>query len=382
MASLLPTEFRRVALIHDWLTGMRGGEQVLEQFIKLFPQADIFTIVADESKISASIRACPIVESPIVKLPFGRTAFRSYLPLFPWAIESFELKGYQLILSSSHCVAKGVIPPPDALHISYVHSPMRYVWDMRSEYLGEGAAGPIKRHLGGFAAHYLRAWDVNSSKRVDRFVANSGHVRRRIQQYYRREADVVYPPVEIDRFEVGAGGGGYFITVSALVPYKRVDLAIMACEQLGLKLKVVGDGPEYARLRDLAGANTEFTGPLSWTELRDLYRGSLALIHAGEEDFGIAPLEAQASGRPVIGYGRGGVLETVIADGEQRTGLFFREPTVKSLSEALRSFEPERFNPMAARTNAERFGSGRFREEIATLVEKNYRLKTAGEFIQ
>lgn len=372
-------EYKRVAIVHDWLTGMRGGERVLEELLRLYPHADIFTLIYDRARVSSSISSHRVYESPIAKLPFSRTHFRSWLPLFPWAIEAFDLKGYQLILSSSHCVAKGIIPPPDALHISYIHSPMRYVWDMRSEYLVREETGSIARGVAGIFAHYLRNWDAGSANRVDRFIANSGHVRNRIIKYYRRDAEVIYPPVEVDLFRPGSGDGGYFLIVSALVPYKRVELAIMACERLGRPLKIVGDGPEYSSLKAITGRMTEFLGSVDFKDIPGIYANALAFIHPAEEDFGIAPLEAQASGRPVIAYGRGGALETVVADGENPTGMFFFEPTVESLMQAIRSFDANRFDPANARKNAEQFRPEIFRSKLSAFVEQTRIQLTTGE---
>ncbi len=381
MASRL-SDIKRVAIIHDWLTGMRGGERVLEELLKLFPQADIFTLVYDRDRVSPLISSHQVFESSLVKLPFARSHFRSWLPLFPWAIESFELKGYQLVLSSSHCVAKGAIPPPDALHVSYVHSPMRYVWDMRGEYLSGTDTTEFRRGIAGFAAHYLRNWDASSSTRVDRFIANSGHVRNRIIKYYRRDAEVIHPPVEVDNFKPGEGKGGYFLTVSALVPYKRIDLAISACESLGRPLKIIGDGPEHSRLRSFAGKNTEFLGSIDFKDLQGIYADALAFIHPAEEDFGIAPLEAQAAGRPVIAYGRGGALETVVASGEAPTGVFFHQPTVESLSNVIKDFNPALFRPTDARANAEKFAPAHFREKISYSISEAWRRQSEGEALR
>ncbi len=382
MASFQLSDLKRVAIIHDWLTGMRGGERVLEEFLRLFPQADIFTLVYDPNRVSSLISSHRVFESPIVKLPFGRSRFRSLLPLFPWAIEAFDLKGYQLIISGSHCVAKGVIPPPDALHVSYVHSPMRYVWDMRSEYLGGSETSEFKRGIAGFVAHYLRNWDASSANRVDRFIANSGHIRKRIVKYYRRDAEVIYPPVEVDQFHIGEGKGGYFLTVSALVPYKRIELAIGACERLGKPLKIIGDGSEYSRLKSIAGKNTEFLGSVDFKDIPRLYADALAFIHCAEEDFGIAPLEAQASGRPVIAYGRGGALETVVAGDDHPTGMFFNEPTVNSLADVIKEFDPAKFNPVDARANAEQFAPDRFRGEIEHFVVDSWKRFAGGEALR
>ncbi len=382
MASFPQSDLKRVAIIHDWLTGMRGGERVLEEFLRMFPQADIFTLIYDPERVSSIISSHRVVESSIVKLPFGRTHFRSWLPLFPWAIEAFDLKGYQLILSGSHCVAKGVIPPPDALHVSYVHSPMRYVWDMRTEYLGGDRTTILGRGIAGFIAHYLRNWDAASASRVDRFIANSAHVRNRIIKYYRREATVIHPPVEVEKFQPGAGNGGYFLTVSALVPYKRIDLAIAACERLGRPLKVVGDGPEYARLKSRAGKMTEFLGSVDFKDLPGIYSDALAFIHPAEEDFGIAPLEAQASGRPVIAYGRGGALETVNAGDDHPTGLFFAEPTVDSLADAISKFDPTHFSEGDMRANAERFAPERFRHHSELFLNDAWDKFNRGEILR
>lgn len=360
--SFIDLASHRVAVIHDWLTGMRGGERVLEAILRLFPAADIFTLIHQPDRVSELINNRKVTESSIARMPFGRSHYRSWLPLFPWAIESFDLKGYDFILSSSHCVAKGVIPPPDAMHISYVHSPMRYVWDMQNEYFEN--EGFIKRNAGSFAAHYLRQWDVSSSNRVDRFIANSGHVRNRIIKYYRRDATVIHPPVDIDAFQVGSGEGGYFLTASALVPYKRIDLAIMACERLGRPLKILGSGPEYPRLRALAGRMTEFLGTVKYRDLPSIYAGAAAFIHPAEEDFGIAPLEAQAAGRPVIAFGRGGALETIVASGDHPTGAFFERPTVDSLMSRLKVFTPDRFSPDDCRRNALRFAPAVFDERM------------------
>jgi len=376
------TDIKKVAIIHDWLTGMRGGERVLEELLLLFPQADIFTLVYDRDRVSNLISSHRIYESSLVKLPFARKHFRTLLPLFPWAIESFELKGYQLVVSSSHCVAKGVIPPPDALHVSYVHSPMRYVWDMRSEYLNGNDTTEFKRGIAGFATHYLRNWDASSACRVDRFIANSGHVRNRIIKYYRRDAEVIHPPVEVDQFRPGEGRGGYFLTVSALVPYKRIDLAIEACERLGRPLKIIGDGPEYSKLRDLAGKNTEFLGSVDFKDLPGIYADALAFIHPAEEDFGIAPLEAQAAGRPVIAYGRGGALETVITHGQNPTGVFFAEPTVESLSEIIKNFDRLAYNPTDARHNAEQFAPPVFRRKIEAFITDSWQRFSGGEALR
>lgn len=363
-----PVPANRVALVHDWLTGMRGGEMVLREFCRMFPQADIFTLVYLPGHADPEIESHRIVESSLARLPTGRHHFRPLLPLFPWAVEGFDLKGYDLVLSSSHCVAKGVIPAPDALHVSYVHTPMRYVWDLRGEYLSAARAGWVKRALGGVAAHYLRLWDVASAARVDQFVANSHHVRRRIWKYYHREAKVVYPPVDVGRFRLGEGKGGFFLVVSALVPYKRVDLAVRACSRLGVRLVVAGEGSERRRLASMAGRTVEFVGSQSPERLEELYRHAEALLFPGEEDFGIVPVEAQACGCPVVAYGRGGVVETVRVGGERPTGVFFYEQTPEALERVLVGFDRGRFHAEDARANAERFSRERFVGEMSGLL--------------
>ncbi len=374
---------KRVALIHDWLTGMRGGEKVLEELCLMFPEADIFTLIHTPDRISEGIEKHRIIESPIVRLPFGRRFFRTYLPLFPWAMESFDLKGYDLIISSSHSVAKGVIPTPDALHVTYAHTPMRYVWDVRSDYLGPQQLSQPLRAAAGLVAHYLRIWDEVSAARVDRFAANSGHIRDRIRKYYRREATVIYPPVAIDHFSLEHKASGYFLVVSALVPYKRVDLAVEACSRLGLRLIVVGEGSEDRKLARLAGGSVEFVGSVSLEKIIELYQGADALIHAGEEDFGIVLVEAQACGCPVIAYGRGGALETVISDGAERTGVFFHEQSVASLMELLRGFDPDQFDAEAIRRNAERFNRDRFLNEMTEFIHNAWEdnREHAGRFV-
>lgn len=360
---------RRIALVHDWLTGMRGGEMVLEELCYLFPDADLYTIVHRKGSVSEQIENRRIFESPIARMPMGREHYRKYLPLFPWAIESFDFRGYELIISTSSSVAKGIIPPPDALHVSYLHTPMRYIWDMRSDYLNAEHVSRLGRFVGGWCAHYLRNWDVSSSARVDQFIANSNHVRNRIRKYYRRDSVVIYPPVAVDKFIPGKLREDFYMTVSALVPYKRIDIAVKACTEMSKNLIVVGNGSEIRYLQSIAGKTIKFVGPQSPAQLAELYKKCIAMIHPGEEDFGIAPVEVQAAGRPVIAYKRGGVLETVIGEGENRTGAFFEEQTVDSLMKVLDGFENIRFDSAVIRSNAERFNTNRFRQEIGQLIE-------------
>jgi glycosyltransferase involved in cell wall biosynthesis len=336
---------------------MRGGEKCLEVLCDFFPDATLFTIFHHKGAMSPVIEAMEIRTSWIGRLPLADPHFRTYLPLFPAAIESFHLADYQLVISTSHCVAKGVIPAPEALHISYIHTPMRYIWEMYPHYLGS-ARNPVKRALAPFIASRLRRWDVASSDRVDQFIANSENVQKRIRKHYDREAVVIHPPVETDYYHSTVKAGDYYLIVTALVPYKAIHIAIEAFNKLGERLIVVGDGPEQERLARLAQRNVEF---LPWQDaenLRELYSGCRALIFPGEEDFGIVPLEAQACGRPVIAYGHGGVLETVIPSGRAEkspTGVFFSDPEPAALIDAVRTFETIEFDPDSIRANALRF---------------------------
>jgi glycosyltransferase involved in cell wall biosynthesis len=362
----------KVAIIHDWLTGMRGGEKCLEVFCELFPEADLYTLLYVPGSVSSDIERMPIKTSFIQKLPFAKKGYRRYLPLFPMAVESFNLKGYELILSCSHCVAKGIIPPPDALHISYVLSPMRYAWDMYPDYFGE------KGHWGiRFFMHYLRMWDVSSSKRVDHFLSISRHVKSRIRKFYRRDAEIIHPPVDAGRFRLGDKKGDFFLIVSSVAPYKRVDLAIEVFNRMGYRLKIVGSGSEEKRLKSMATSNVEFLGWQPDETVSKLYSECRALIFPGEEDFGIVPLEAMASGKPVIAYGRGGALETVVPyvmkDNVQEippTGLFFDEQQVDSLIHAITQFEKieAEFDPAAIRAHALQWDREIFKEKMKNRI--------------
>jgi glycosyltransferase involved in cell wall biosynthesis len=369
----------RVALVHDWLTGMRGGEKCLEVFCELFPQADLYTLIYLPGKVSPAIRSVKIHASWLNRLPKVQNYYRYCLPLFPTAMERFDLKNYDLVLSSSHCVAKGIFPHR-ALHISYIHAPMRYVWDMYDAYFGPDASWLARAGMFVWRS-YLQAWDRRSSERVDYFLANSANVAAKIKDLYGREATVIHPPVDFKRFCVAQGQEDYYLLVSALVPYKRIDLAVAAFNELKLPLKIVGDGPLRARLEVTAAPNIEFTGWIDPEALLKLYASCQALIFPGEEDFGIAPLEAQASGRPVIAYGKGGVLESVIpwgpADGaaEPPTGIFFPELNSDSLREAVLLFQTKKhlFDPVSIRKHVSRFSRDRFKAQIGDYVEMRLR---------
>jgi glycosyltransferase involved in cell wall biosynthesis len=364
----------RVALVHDWLVSMRGGEKCLEVFCELFPDADLYTLIYAPDRVSEVIRGMKLQASWIGRLPWAHKYFRYLLPLFPNAIERFELADYDLVLSSSHCVAKGVFPRR-APHIAYVHAPMRYVWDLHDAYLA-GQSSLVNRVGLSLFRSYLQRWDMHGSNRVDHFIANSQNVRSKILQYYERQASVIFPPVETDRFRLGGAPEDYYLIVSALVPYKRIDVAVDAFNALKLPLKIVGAGPLRRELQQRARANIEFLGAVDDDRLAALYSKAQALIFPGEEDFGIVPLEAQASGRPVIGFERGGLVETVVgldaapATGAP-TGVFFNQQNAASLCAAVRKYEGNRhrFDSESIRTHARKFDRARFKREVAAEID-------------
>lgn len=370
----------RVALVHDWLVSMRGGERVLEAFCELFPEATLHTLVHRPGSCSPTIERMRIEASFLDRLPAARRHHRALWPLFAHAIESFDFSGYDLVLSSSSCVAKGVITPTRTPHVCYCHTPMRYVWDLFPDYFGEGRASPLTRFMAGAIAPFWRLWDESSARRVDRFIANSHNVAARIAKRYGRDALVIPPPVDTARFTPRPAGeiGDAYLMVTAFVPYKRVDLAIEAFARLGRRLEIVGHGPEAARLERLARGhpNIEFIRDATESEVARRFERCRALVFPGEEDAGITPLEAQASGRPVIAFGRGGALETVAGlDGSPgaaaaATGVFFEEQTPAALIEAVERFEAnlEGFDPRVARAQAERFDKEIFKARVAEAI--------------
>ena len=358
----------RVAIVHDWLTAMRGGEKVLEVLCELHPDAPLYTLFLDRRRISDIIASHHIETSFIQGLPLAGRNHRLYLPFFPLAVEQFDLRGYDLLLSSSHCVALGALTAPECCHICYCYTPVRYGWDMYQEYFGRGRLGwGLSRVAIPRTMHYLRTWDLAASARVDYFVATCENVRRRIRKHYRREAEVIYPPVDVSRFTATGEKEDFFLVVSALVPYKRIELAVRAFNQLGLPLKIVGVGPDKAALRRLAGSNIEFLGEQSEEALVKLYERARALIFPGIEDFGLVPVEAQAAGTPVVAFAAGGALETVI---DRETGTFFRKQTVEALVEAVGKLEKNQFDAEKIRKNAERFAVRRFRREFSDFVRE------------
>src|SRR5262245_3863436 len=359
-----------IAIVHEWLATYAGSERVVEQMLKVFPQADLFAVVDFLPERHRHILGRRRVQTSFIqRLPFARRAFRAYLPLMPLAVEQLDLDRYDIVLSSSHAVAKGVLTRADQLHISYVHTPIRYAWDLQHEYLRSGGllAG-LRNLLARPILHYLRLWDRLSADRVDSFVANSEYVARRINKTYRRPAHVIYPPVDVDRFSSVDRKADFYLAASRLVPYKRIDVIVEAFRQMPERqLVVIGDGPEYKRIAKRATPNIKLLGYQDNEVLTSHLQRAKALVFAADEDFGILPVEAQACGTPVIAYGRGGARETVI-DGE--TGLFFSEQTPESLIAAVDRFEsqPPIGDAAAIRQHALRFSTDRFCRELSEFV--------------
>jgi len=342
----------KVAVVHYWLVGMRGGERVLERILRLFPGADIFTHVYDPDAVSAFIRSHRVRTSFIQKLPGAVRHYQKYLPLMPMALEELDLRGYDLVISSESGPAKGILAPPDAFHLCYCHSPMRYLWDHYQPY--KEMSGRLTRMAMPFLFRNLRQWDTTSAQRPDKILANSSFIARRVRKSWGRDADVVHPPVDVDLFSLSDAPGDHYLWVGQMTPYKRADLVADAFTRLGLPLVMVGTGELSADIAKRAGPNIRIVDRLDFADLRRAYSECRALIFPPEEDFGIVPVEANAAGRPVIAYGKGGAIDS-IRPGE--TGLFFRQQTVEALIDAVEQFEkwlPE-FDPQAARANARRF---------------------------
>lgn len=349
---------RRVVLVHDWLTGMRGGEKVLESLCRLFPDADLLTLVHERGSVSALIANRRIRTSWIQHLPFPARLYRHYLPLFPVAIEHFDLDDVDVVISTSHCAAKAVVPTGRAVHLSYSHSPMRYAWDQFDAYFGVARLGRFGNAAARRVMAGLARWDRDTAPRVHRFLANSAHVAGRIARYYNREATVLHPPVDTEYFTPGtAGPGAYFLVVSALVPYKRIDTAIRAAAMLGAPLKIIGTGPDAERLHALAGSDVEFLGHVDTATLREAYRGARAALLPGEEDFGIAPVEAQACGRPVVALARGGALETVE---HGVSGYLVDDDTPEAFADAMARVDTLPLTPAQWHTRASAFSVAHF----------------------
>jgi glycosyltransferase involved in cell wall biosynthesis len=361
-------------LVHDWLTGMRGGERCLEVLCELFPAAPLFTLLHVPGSVSPAIENRRIVASFVQRLPRAAVRYRYYLPAFPLAMSRLDLAGYDLVVSMSHCVAKGVRAPARALHLCYCFSPMRYVWDLYDDYFG--GRGTAVRLLMPSLAGALRRWDRRTAG-VDHFVAISRHIAERIRRAYDRPADVLYPPVDVQRFEIADAVDDYYLVVAALVPYKRVDLAVAAATRLGRRLVVVGTGPEEARLRALAGPTVTFLGWRPDAEVAGLYARCRALLFPAVEDFGITPLEAAAAGRPTIALAAGGALETMVGLGAPDaapTAVFFDEPSVDALAQAILTFEgaADQFDPKALRARAETFDRPLFKQRLHDYIEARW----------
>lgn len=356
----------KLALVHDWLTGMRGGEKTLEVVCERFPEAELFTLMHVPGSVSPAIERRPIHTSFVQRLPAAPRFYRHYLPLFPTAIEQFQFDRFDRVLSLSHCVAKSVVTPGGVPHLCYCFTPMRYAWDQFDAYFGPEKLGRAGSAVMRPVMRRMARWDRETSNRPDRYVAISHYVAGRIARYYNREASVVYPPVDTAFYHPdGATPESFALIVSALVPYKRIELAIEACHLAHLPLKIVGDGPERPALERLAAGRAEFLGRVSNDDIRSLYRRASLVLLPGEEDFGIVPLEAQACGRPVVALKRGGSLETVV-DGT--TGILVDDLSVEAFTDGVSRALSTTFDPAAIRAHAEGFGRERFGDEIEALV--------------
>jgi len=361
--------FHKIAIVHDWLTGMRGGEKVLEVMCELFPDAILFTLVHNKGSVSPTIEKMKIKTSIIQHLPKSSSRYQYYLPLMPFAVESFDLSEYDIVISSSHAVAKGVKVRKDALHICYCHTPMRYIWDQYENYFGKDNSGLLTRTTIRFFRPHLQRWDVESSNRVNYFIANSKNVQERIKRIYNRDSVVICPPVEASRFEASTKDNRYFLIVSALVPYKRIDIAVEAFNELGEKLIIVGIGSEMEKLKKIAKPNIEFHGWASDEKIAEYYSGCRALIFPGEEDFGIVPLEAMSSGKPVIAYAKGGALETVV---ENQTGIFFKDQNKESLIDAVKRFDSNKFDVEQIHRHALEFERTIFKDRLKEYFSEKF----------
>lgn len=377
----------KIAIVHEWFVSYAGSEKVIEQILNVFPDADIFCLVDFMApKDRGFLKGKKITTSFIQKLPFAKNKYRNYLPLMPYAIEQLDLSGYDVIISSSHAVAKGVITGPDQLHISYVHSPIRYAWDLQNQYLKESGLtkGP-KSWLVRYILHKIRIWDLRTANGVDYFLANSKFIGRRIWKVYRRKSTVLYPPVNIDDFELMEKKQDFYVTASRMVPYKKMDLIVESFSKMpDKKLIVIGDGPDYKKIEKVATKNVKLLGYQDFATLKNYMSNAKAFVFAAEEDFGITPVEAQACGTPVIAFGKGGALETVRGiNRDNPTGVLYKEQTVQSLIDAVESFENHKsiFQAKVCRENALKFSEQRFREEIKHFVFEKFAEKEKADRI-
>ena len=367
-------ERNRIAIINDWLTTLGGGEQIVASLWEIWPEAPAYTLVYDPDGPCRDFTAGKRIQTSFIQsLPGAKRNHRRYLPLMPLAVEQFNTSNHDILISISHAVAHGVLPQADQLHINYICIPIRYAWHLYHDYLqGSGLTQGVRGWTARLILHYLRLWDLNAANRVDTFVAISNWVRENVWRAYRRPAEVIYPPVDVASFEIYEKKEKYYVTISRLVPYKRVDMIIEAFKDLpDCKLIVVGDGPDLAKLRSIATENVEFLGFLPFNEMNEVLGKARALVYAAVEDFGIAPLEAQACGTPVIAYGKGGILETVL---EGETGFFYRKQNPESLVKAIQTFEAGNYNLdiQTLRENAERFSKERFQKQFALFVEQKW----------
>lgn len=360
----------QTALVHDWLIDMGGSEKVLMEIYKLYP-SPIYTLIASSKSIDKTpLKNAIIHQSFISKFPFAIRKYRSYLPFFPLAIEQFNLSSYDLIISSSHAVAKGILKNQHQIHICYCHTPIRYAWDLYFQYLHDAQMERgIKSIFARMILHYIRMWDISTVNRVDYYIANSNYIKNRIKKLYNKEATVIYPPVFVDQFSLTNQKDNYYVTASRLVPYKKIELIVEAFNQMPeRKLLVIGDGPQMRLIKKIAKKNIELLGYQPSEKLNEYLQKAKAFIYAAEEDFGILPVEAQACGTPVIAYNRGGVSETVI---DNKTGVFFDKQSVDSIIDAVKKFEKmeDRFNPSVIRDNALRFSDSNFRKHFSVFVQ-------------
>jgi len=375
-----PLENLRIAIVHYWFVSHRGGERVVEAIAEMFPQADLFSPVVNSELLPKTLRRRAITTSFLQSLPGSTHWHGKLLPLYPLALEQFDLSGYDLVLSSESGPAKGVLTSAGTCHVCYCHSPMRYLWDFYHQYKNRSVAF-WSRPVFTCVSHYMRLWDAASANRVDYFVANSRNIAARIRKHYRRDATVIYPPVNVGPGYLAKEIEDYYLVVGQLVDYKRTDLAITACNQLRRRLRIVGDGEQFTRLRKLAGPTIQFCGALSDDALHEQYAHCRALLFPGEEDFGIVPVEALSFGRPVIAYGRGGVTETVasFSDGsdlspENCTGVFFAQQSWESLAAAIQKFEAaeHRFRPTFIKQQADRFAPHYFRQNLGKYLSDKW----------
>jgi glycosyltransferase involved in cell wall biosynthesis len=369
----------KVAIIHDWLVTYAGAERVLEQMLLAYPEADLFSLIDFVPREERGFLGGRLVHTSFLqRIPSMRDRYRRFMPLMPLAVEQFDLSGYDLVISSSYAVAKGVLTGPDQLHLCLCHSPMRYAWDLQHQYLHEtGLDHGIRGAMARWMLHRLRIWDLRTANGVDGFIAVSHFIARRIWKVYRREASVIYPPVDIESFTPGISREDFYVTASRMVPYKRMDVLVEAFAAMpARRLVVIGDGPEARRIRAKGAPNILFLGQQPLDALRDHLQRARAFVFAAQEDFGIAPLEAQACGTPVIAYGKGGALESIRGlDEPSPTGIFFEEPTPAAVVASVELFErqEQRITPEACRRNALRFGPQRFRDELRAYVDQQWK---------